>query len=83
MGEMTFIVEYDFIKVGSSSFSYVFENLEYFYFRMSIEHRFYQTHLHCTPLKKRTQVWFELEGEISFAHEFLMKMLLENVQIKK
>ena len=36
-----------------------------------------------TPLEKRTQVWFELQEEISFAHEFLMKMLPENVQIKK
>ena len=36
-----------------------------------------------TPLEKRTQVWFELQEEISFAHDFLMKMLPENVQIKK
>ena len=36
-----------------------------------------------TPLEKRTQVWFELQEEISFAHEFLMKMLPENGKIKK
>ena len=36
-----------------------------------------------TPLEKRTQVWFELQEEISFAHEFLMKMLPENARIKK
>ena len=36
-----------------------------------------------TPLEKRTQVWFELQKEISFAHEFLMKMLPENGKIKK
>ena len=37
-----------------------------------------------TPLEKQTQVWFELQEEISFAHEILMKMLPpENVQIKK
>ena len=29
------------------------------------------------------QVWFELQEEISFAHEFLMKMLPENGKIKK
>ena len=36
-----------------------------------------------TPLEKRTQVWFELQEEISFAHEFLMKMLPEKRKIKK
>ena len=36
-----------------------------------------------TPLEKRTQVWFELQEEIPFAHEFLMKMLPENAGIKK
>ena len=36
-----------------------------------------------TPLEKRTQVWFEFQEEISFAHEFLMKMLPENRKIKK
>ena len=36
-----------------------------------------------TPLEKRTQVWFELQEEISFAHGFLMKMLPENGKIKK
>ena len=46
MGEMTFILRYDFIKVGISSFSYAFKNLECFYFRMSIEHRFHQTRLY-------------------------------------
>ena len=36
-----------------------------------------------TPLEKRTQVWFELQEEILFAHEFLMKMLQEKIKIKK
>ena len=41
---------------------------------------------HCfrpTPLENRTQVWFELQEEISFAHEYLMKMLPENRKIRK
>ena len=36
-----------------------------------------------TPLEKRTQVWFELQEEISLIHEYLMKMLPKNVRIKK
>ena len=36
-----------------------------------------------TPLEKWTQVSFELQEEILFAHEFLMKMLPENRKIKK
>ena len=38
---------------------------------------------HITPLEKWMQVWFDLQEEISFAHEFLMKMLPENRKIKK
>ena len=36
-----------------------------------------------TPLEKRTQVCFELQEEISFAHEVLMTMLPEIEKIKK
>ena len=32
----------------------------------------------CTPLQKRTQVWFELLSKIPLAHELLSKMLPEN-----
>ena len=40
-------------------------------------------HNSLTPLEKRTQVWFELQEEISYSHEFFMKMLPENRKIKK
>ena len=36
-----------------------------------------------TLLQKRTQVWFELPSEIPLAHGHLMKMLSENLIIKK
>ena len=48
-----------------------------------MKHYKYYTSAFVTPLQKRPQVWFELLSEIPVAHELFMKMLPENVQIKK